>query len=204
MGVAGLDAVRDAAAARTGARRGTPFALIENGSRPEQRVVTGTLAELAGTRARTTRVQSPALLIAGRSRGAGERPALVRRGAAGSATAFATFRQPLRAYTPAGRLTPLPGDPHGHLRQHPRHHRPHPDRQAAPHRAGARHAVRQGRILQSRRLGQGSPGAGDRPRCRAKRRCCKPGQTRSSKRPRAIPASRWRWSRPRAATRSSR
>jgi uroporphyrin-III C-methyltransferase/precorrin-2 dehydrogenase/sirohydrochlorin ferrochelatase len=42
----------------------TPFALIENGSRPEQRVVTGTLANLA-ERAAEHGVQSPALLIVG-------------------------------------------------------------------------------------------------------------------------------------------
>ena len=42
----------------------TPFALVENGTRAEQRVVTGTLAELAA-RALQHRVQSPALLILG-------------------------------------------------------------------------------------------------------------------------------------------
>jgi uroporphyrin-III C-methyltransferase/precorrin-2 dehydrogenase/sirohydrochlorin ferrochelatase len=42
----------------------TPFALIENGSRPDQRVVTGTLAQLAA-RASGYEVQSPALLILG-------------------------------------------------------------------------------------------------------------------------------------------
>ncbi|WP_243043081.1 siroheme synthase CysG [Dyella sedimenti] len=42
----------------------TPFALVENGSRPEQRVVTGTLAELA-ERAAAHQVCSPALLIVG-------------------------------------------------------------------------------------------------------------------------------------------
>ena len=42
----------------------TPFALVENGSRPEQRVVTGTLAELA-ERASVHQVRSPALLIVG-------------------------------------------------------------------------------------------------------------------------------------------
>jgi uroporphyrin-III C-methyltransferase/precorrin-2 dehydrogenase/sirohydrochlorin ferrochelatase len=41
-----------------------PFALIENGSRPEQRVVTGTLANLP-ERAATHDVRSPALLILG-------------------------------------------------------------------------------------------------------------------------------------------
>jgi uroporphyrin-III C-methyltransferase/precorrin-2 dehydrogenase/sirohydrochlorin ferrochelatase len=42
----------------------TPFALIENGSRPEQRVITGTLANLA-ERAAFHAVGSPALLILG-------------------------------------------------------------------------------------------------------------------------------------------
>jgi len=42
----------------------TPFALIENGSRPEQRVITGTLANLA-ERAAFHMVRSPALLILG-------------------------------------------------------------------------------------------------------------------------------------------
>ena len=42
----------------------TPFALVENGSRANQRVVTGTLADLA-ERARIHAVQSPALLIVG-------------------------------------------------------------------------------------------------------------------------------------------
>ncbi|GAB2624729.1 siroheme synthase CysG [Novilysobacter erysipheiresistens] len=42
----------------------TPFALVENGSRPEQRVVTGTLAKLGET-AYAHGVQSPALLIVG-------------------------------------------------------------------------------------------------------------------------------------------
>jgi uroporphyrin-III C-methyltransferase/precorrin-2 dehydrogenase/sirohydrochlorin ferrochelatase len=42
----------------------TPFALVENGSRPDQRVVTGTLAQLA-ERAAVHAVRSPALLILG-------------------------------------------------------------------------------------------------------------------------------------------
>lgn len=63
MGVAGLDGLRDRLIAH-GRAPSTPFALIENGSRPEQRVVTGTLADLA-ERARHYQVQSPALLIIG-------------------------------------------------------------------------------------------------------------------------------------------
>lgn len=47
-----------------GRAAGTPFALIENGSRPEQRVVIGTLANLA-EQATAHDVQSPALLILG-------------------------------------------------------------------------------------------------------------------------------------------
>lgn len=42
----------------------TPFALVENGSRPEQRVVTGSLRELVACAARHE-VRSPALLIVG-------------------------------------------------------------------------------------------------------------------------------------------
>jgi uroporphyrin-III C-methyltransferase/precorrin-2 dehydrogenase/sirohydrochlorin ferrochelatase len=42
----------------------TPFALVENGSRRNQRVVTGTLAQLA-ERAVAHAVRSPALLILG-------------------------------------------------------------------------------------------------------------------------------------------
>jgi uroporphyrin-III C-methyltransferase/precorrin-2 dehydrogenase/sirohydrochlorin ferrochelatase len=47
-----------------GRAAGTPFALVENGSRAEQRVITGTLAHLA-ERAATHAVASPALLILG-------------------------------------------------------------------------------------------------------------------------------------------
>lgn len=42
----------------------TPFALIENGSRPDQRVIVGTLGHLSA-RAATHAVQSPALLVVG-------------------------------------------------------------------------------------------------------------------------------------------
>jgi uroporphyrin-III C-methyltransferase/precorrin-2 dehydrogenase/sirohydrochlorin ferrochelatase len=42
----------------------TPFVLVENGSRPEQRVVTGTLSTLV-ERAAAHEVRSPALLIIG-------------------------------------------------------------------------------------------------------------------------------------------
>lgn len=63
MGVAQLEAIRSQLLAH-GRAAETPFALIENGSRPEQRVVTGTLAELPETAARWA-VRSPALLVVG-------------------------------------------------------------------------------------------------------------------------------------------
>jgi uroporphyrin-III C-methyltransferase/precorrin-2 dehydrogenase/sirohydrochlorin ferrochelatase len=63
MGVAGLEEFR-ARLLAGGRADATPFALIENGSRPEQRVVLGTLAELP-ERARAESVRSPALLILG-------------------------------------------------------------------------------------------------------------------------------------------
>ncbi|MEE7561563.1 uroporphyrinogen-III C-methyltransferase, partial [Xanthomonas sp. Kuri4-2] len=48
MGVAGLEALQQRLL-HTGRGAATPFALVENGSRPEQRVVTGTLDALAAT-----------------------------------------------------------------------------------------------------------------------------------------------------------
>jgi len=63
MGVQGLDTLRAQLIAH-GRSPDTPFALIENGSRPEQRVVLGTLADLP-ERAEQERVRSPALLILG-------------------------------------------------------------------------------------------------------------------------------------------
>jgi uroporphyrin-III C-methyltransferase/precorrin-2 dehydrogenase/sirohydrochlorin ferrochelatase len=63
MGVAGLDTLRDQLVAH-GRSPDTPVALVENGSRRDQRVVTGALRalpELAAAHA----VQSPALLIVG-------------------------------------------------------------------------------------------------------------------------------------------
>jgi uroporphyrin-III C-methyltransferase/precorrin-2 dehydrogenase/sirohydrochlorin ferrochelatase len=63
MGVAGLDRIRDRLIAH-GRAPDTPFALVENGSRPEQRVIVGTLAELP-ERARLHSVSAPALLILG-------------------------------------------------------------------------------------------------------------------------------------------
>ncbi|HTD29746.1 MAG TPA: siroheme synthase CysG, partial [Xanthomonadaceae bacterium] len=63
MGVSGLETLRTRLLVH-GRDPATPFALIENGSRPEQRVVVGTLAALC-ERARGHAVRSPALLILG-------------------------------------------------------------------------------------------------------------------------------------------
>lgn len=63
MGVAGLDGIQQRLL-QAGRAPTTPFALVENGSRPQQRVITGTLATLATT-ARELQVQAPALLILG-------------------------------------------------------------------------------------------------------------------------------------------
>jgi len=63
MGVQGLDTIRDRLIAN-GRAPTTPFALVENGSRANQRVVLGTLADLP-ERALAEKVRSPALLILG-------------------------------------------------------------------------------------------------------------------------------------------
>ena len=63
MGVAELDTLALRLITH-GRAASTPFALIENGSRPQQRVVIGSLHELAA-RARQHAVQPPALLIIG-------------------------------------------------------------------------------------------------------------------------------------------
>ncbi|WP_080767248.1 uroporphyrinogen-III C-methyltransferase, partial [Xanthomonas citri] len=63
MGVAGLDAIQQRLL-QAGRAPTTPFALVENGSRPQQRVITGTLASLAAS-ARQHAVTAPALLILG-------------------------------------------------------------------------------------------------------------------------------------------
>lgn len=63
MGVSQLDAFQRQLVAH-GRAASTPFALVENGSRPDQRVVTGTLGQLA-RRAAEHAVTSPALLIVG-------------------------------------------------------------------------------------------------------------------------------------------
>ena len=63
MGVAGLETVRERLLL-AGVAPDLPFALIENGSRAQQRVITGALAGLPAT-ARHYGVRSPALLIVG-------------------------------------------------------------------------------------------------------------------------------------------
>ena len=63
MGVASLERLQNKLIEH-GRNQDTPFAIVENGSRPEQRVVTGTLAQLA-LRASQHQVKSPALLIIG-------------------------------------------------------------------------------------------------------------------------------------------
>ena len=63
MGVAGLERIRERLVAH-GLPASTPFALVENGSRPEQRVVAGALADLPDL-ARLHEVRAPALLVVG-------------------------------------------------------------------------------------------------------------------------------------------
>nr|WP_208408811.1 uroporphyrinogen-III C-methyltransferase [Xanthomonas sp. CFBP 8151] len=63
MGVAGLDGIQQRLL-QAGRAPATPFALVENGSRPQQRVITGSLASLAATAQRHA-VRAPALLLLG-------------------------------------------------------------------------------------------------------------------------------------------
>jgi uroporphyrin-III C-methyltransferase/precorrin-2 dehydrogenase/sirohydrochlorin ferrochelatase len=63
MGVAGLEAVRDRLI-EAGLPPATPAALVENGSRPEQRVIVTELAALAAA-ARSHAITTPALLFVG-------------------------------------------------------------------------------------------------------------------------------------------
>lgn len=63
MGAAGLGRLRERLIAH-GRDPATPFAIVENGSRPEQRVITGVLSELP-ERARRFAVCSPTMLILG-------------------------------------------------------------------------------------------------------------------------------------------
>lgn len=71
MGVANLGEWRDRLVEH-GRDPTTPFALVENGSRPEQRVIVGSLAELP-ERARLHGARSPALLIVGETAALAER-----------------------------------------------------------------------------------------------------------------------------------
>jgi uroporphyrin-III C-methyltransferase/precorrin-2 dehydrogenase/sirohydrochlorin ferrochelatase len=63
MGVAGLGRIRDRLVEH-GRSPHTPVAIVENGSRPEQRVVLATLDELEAA-GRAAQVKSPALVIVG-------------------------------------------------------------------------------------------------------------------------------------------
>ncbi|MGH8108628.1 MAG: siroheme synthase CysG [Arenimonas sp.] len=63
MGVASLERLQNKLIEH-GRNPNTPFAIVENGSRPEQRVVTGTLTQLSSL-ASQHQVKSPALLIIG-------------------------------------------------------------------------------------------------------------------------------------------
>jgi len=63
MGVSSLDRLRDKLIGH-GRSPATPFAIVENGTRPEQRVVVGTLADLPEL-ARLHGVGAPSLLIVG-------------------------------------------------------------------------------------------------------------------------------------------
>jgi len=63
MGVSGLARLREKLIAH-GRAASTPCALVENGSRPEQRVIAGTLGELPELAERHT-VKAPALLVVG-------------------------------------------------------------------------------------------------------------------------------------------
>ena len=80
----------------------TPFALIENGSRAEQRVVTGTLGHLV-ERARVHAVRSPALLIMGEVAALAGSLAWFGRSPLGAPVVeMQTARAPRRAARPAG------------------------------------------------------------------------------------------------------
>jgi len=63
MGVSGLERIRDQLIIH-GRAPSTPFAIIENGTRPQQRVITGVLADLPAS-ARFHSVRAPALLVIG-------------------------------------------------------------------------------------------------------------------------------------------
>jgi uroporphyrin-III C-methyltransferase / precorrin-2 dehydrogenase / sirohydrochlorin ferrochelatase len=71
MGVAAVDRIRERLLAH-GRSPDTPFALVENGSRPDQRVIVGTLADLPEL-SRLHAVRSPALLMVGEVAGLAKR-----------------------------------------------------------------------------------------------------------------------------------
>ncbi|GAE50584.1 siroheme synthase, partial [Xanthomonas arboricola pv. pruni str. MAFF 311562] len=102
MGVAGLDGIQQRLL-QAGRAPTTPFALVENGSRPQQRVIAGTLASLAAT-AQQHAVRAVDVL----GEVAGWPPAaLVRRSAADRAAAPAlTHRNARRAHTRPRSLIP--------------------------------------------------------------------------------------------------
>ncbi|BFI96366.1 MAG: siroheme synthase CysG [Rhodanobacter sp.] len=94
MGVAGLADLRKQLLAH-GRAASTPFALVENGSRANQRVVTGTLADLP-ERAAAHAVRSPALLILGEVAGLAGRLAWFGAPPLGEAAAAAPRLRPAR------------------------------------------------------------------------------------------------------------
>jgi len=124
MGVVELDAVQ-VRLIQHGRASSTPFALIENGSRTDQRVITGTLAHLA-ERAAAHAVCSPALLVLGE--------------VAALADSLAWFGQPplgAALHAPPRRTTPIKsaGDKLRHATGHRAAARPSDDLLAAIHRA---------------------------------------------------------------------
>ena len=65
MGVGRVAAIAEELAG-AGFSPDTPFAIVENGSRPEQRIVRGTLSGLSRI-ARESGIRSPAILFVGRT-----------------------------------------------------------------------------------------------------------------------------------------
>lgn len=100
MGVAGLDRLQEQLLAH-GRAASTPFALVENGSRANQRVVTGTLADLP-ERAAVHAVRSPALLILGEVAALAERLAWFGATPLGEAVAVPARLRPVRTTEVAG------------------------------------------------------------------------------------------------------
>ena len=100
MGVAGLVDLQRQLLAH-GRAAATPFALVENGTRANQRVVTGTLANLP-ERATTHAVRSPALLILGEVAALAERLAWFGAPPLGEAVAAVRQLTPPRPWPDAG------------------------------------------------------------------------------------------------------